>query len=120
MVGARIELVQLRLSLNLIVRSNAGDAMSAVSSSISHELPQITPRAGQIVCHCLRINRGEINAAIDAGEVQSVKCVIRETSAGSGCTACHCTIRRMIAARLPNDDCMLTTEPTRIAACLRD
>lgn len=78
--------------------------MSAVSSSIPHEFPQVSPRNGEIVCHCLRISRDEINSAIDAGEVQSVKCVIRETSAGSGCTACHCTIRRMIAeARSSND-----------------
>lgn len=71
--------------------------MAAVSSHISQELPQFSRRNGEIVCHCLRVSRTEINEAIESGEVQTVRCVMRKTSAGSGCTACHCTIRRMLA-----------------------
>lgn len=71
--------------------------MTAVSTCITHELSQLSPRNGEIVCHCLRVSRTEINEAIDAGEVQTVKCVMRKTRAGSGCMACHCTIRRMLA-----------------------
>ncbi len=71
--------------------------MTAVSSCITHELSQLSPRNGEIVCHCLRVSRTEINEAIDSGEVRTVRCVMRKTRAGSGCMACHCTIRRMLA-----------------------
>ena len=52
----------------------------------------------EIVCHCLRISRDEIEVVIETGAAETVKCVIRETGAGGGCTACHCTIRNMLEA----------------------
>lgn len=55
------------------------------------------PFKSGIVCQCLGISRGDICRSIQAGRVKSVKCVIRQTSAGSGCTACHCEIRSILA-----------------------
>ncbi|MFQ5733382.1 MAG: (2Fe-2S)-binding protein [Planctomycetaceae bacterium] len=51
-----------------------------------------------IVCHCLHITRDEIEESIETASVGSLMCVIRETGAGSGCTACHCTIRSLLEA----------------------
>ncbi len=61
---------------------------------------------------------------IECGAAQTVKCVMRETGAGSGCSACHCTIRNMLEAagyqvrchtRGRSDALALTDELTSIA-----
>lgn len=73
--------------------------MSAIPhalQSYSATVPSAVPV--EIVCHCLRVSRDEIQVTIESGAAQSVKCVMRETGAGSGCTACHCTIRNMLEA----------------------
>jgi bacterioferritin-associated ferredoxin len=53
----------------------------------------------KIVCHCLRVRESQIAEAISNGSesVNGVKDVIDQTGAGGGCTACHCTIRRLLA-----------------------
>lgn len=73
--------------------------MTAVSTnfrSLAGDMPLPVPR--EVVCHCLQVTRDEIEATIEMGAARSVKCVIRETGAGGGCTACHCTIRNMLEA----------------------
>jgi bacterioferritin-associated ferredoxin len=91
----------LRLSLN----KNSGTTtrpligttstlMNAASRPFLREIPA-SHRAG---CHCLNISSAEIESAIDTAELRTVKEVIRETGAGSGCTACHCTIRALLEA----------------------
>lgn len=66
-----------------------------------HTPPEIaasSARSPEVICHCLGIPRETVAETIERGAAQTVKCVIRETGAGSGCTACHCTIRNMLEA----------------------
>ena len=48
-------------------------------------------RAGQdrVVCACLQVTEGELRAAVEQNDVQTVRELIRATEAGTGCTACH-------------------------------
>ena len=52
-----------------------------------------------IVCHCLKITEGALLAAMDQGEMHSVRDIRRHTGAGDGCTACHCTLKRYLQQR---------------------
>lgn len=65
--------------------------------------PFVTPTreisADRVVCHCLRVSAGQIAAEIDAGTVETVRCVMKKTGAGRGCMACHCTIRQMLGGQ---------------------
>lgn len=72
--------------------------MSAVPSAFKPlfaEIPSSVPP--EVVCHCVQVTRDEVEAVIEAG-AETVKCVVRETGAGGGCTACHCTIRNLLEA----------------------
>lgn len=42
----------------------------------------------KIICHCLGVTETDIRSAISTGSVQSIKCVMNGTGAGTGCTAC--------------------------------
>lgn len=59
-------------------------------------LPNETDR---IVCHCLRVTESEICNSIAVGDADTVKRVMDQTQAGSGCTACHRAIRALLAGR---------------------
>lgn len=48
--------------------------------------PHKKPR---IICRCLHVDEEEILAAFAKRHVRSLKDIIRYTSAGDGCTACH-------------------------------
>lgn len=65
--------------------------------------PFVTPTreisADRVVCHCLRVTAGQIAAEVDAGSVETVRCVMKKTGAGRGCMACHCTIRQILAGQ---------------------
>lgn len=50
----------------------------------------------RVVCHCLSVTAGDIRLAIDVGEIDSLKAVMSETRAGTGCTGCHSAIRRLL------------------------
>ena len=52
-----------------------------------------------IVCRCLKVTAGEVQAAIEQVEAPTVRDVARSTGAGSGCMACHCTLKKLIAQR---------------------
>lgn len=51
----------------------------------------------EVVCHCLQIRRSDIKTAADMLKSPTVRCIIKSTDAGSGCTACHARIRRLLA-----------------------
>ena len=42
----------------------------------------------RFICHCLQITEREIRGAISTGTIQSLRCVMEGTGAGTGCTAC--------------------------------
>lgn len=52
--------------------------------------------AGPYVCHCLRISAEEIQTAADIADVPTIRCVMRLTGAGTGCTACHRRIQNLL------------------------
>lgn len=53
--------------------------------------------ADVLVCYCYEVTETEIRRIIDTNEARTVEEVTVRTCAGSGCTACHCRIRRMLA-----------------------
>ena len=61
----------------------------------------IQPAADRIVCQCLRVSESDVRAAIQAGDVDSVKRIMDHTGAGTGCTACHAAIKRLLAGQCP-------------------
>jgi bacterioferritin-associated ferredoxin len=75
----------------------------------------------RVVCHCLNVSADEIHTAVHQSAAQSVKDVIRQTGAGSGCTACHCTIRSLLQAAGRSIPCAsshrfaLSPEPAAVA-----
>ena len=50
-----------------------------------------------IVCHCFEVTEEQIRLLVDTVELQTFEEVSLHTGAGSGCTACRCRIRRMLA-----------------------
>jgi NAD(P)H-nitrite reductase large subunit len=55
----------------------------------------------EVICHCLKVTQAEVESAIVTSDEPSLRCVMRMTGAGTGCTACHRTIRSMIHAQCP-------------------
>ena len=58
-----------------------------------HHVPDAT------LCHCLRISHAEVTDCIAVTGAESVGEVAQQTGAGSGCMACHCRIRELLATR---------------------
>ena len=54
-----------------------------------------------VICHCLKVTQAEVESAIVTSDDPSLRCVMRMTGAGTGCTACHQAIRNMIHAQCP-------------------
>jgi len=50
-----------------------------------------------LVCYCYDVTEEQIQRSIQTFDTQTVEEVARLTRAGTGCTACHCRIRRMLA-----------------------
>lgn len=50
-----------------------------------------------IVCRCLQVCQSSLVDAVERCALANLQDVARETGAGSGCTACHRTIRRLLA-----------------------
>jgi NifU-like protein len=59
----------------------------------------VTDLTDRTICHCLQIRECEIRTAVECGDVQSVRDVMNTTTAGTGCTACHCAIRQILEER---------------------
>jgi len=57
-------------------------------------LPELADE--RVVCHCLSVTAGDIRLASEAGEVETLRAVMDETRAGTGCTCCHPMIRRLL------------------------
>jgi NAD(P)H-nitrite reductase large subunit len=55
--------------------------------------------AATMLCHCLKLTRGEVADAIDLHACESVEQVTNSCGAGGGCTACHRRIRALLNAR---------------------
>lgn len=53
--------------------------------------------ADRIVCHCLGIAESEIRCALMEETAECLRSVMRETGAGTGCTACHRAIKDLVA-----------------------
>jgi len=51
----------------------------------------------EVVCHCLQVRRSEIKTVADQETLVTVRCIMKQTDAGTGCTACHAHIRRLLA-----------------------
>jgi bacterioferritin-associated ferredoxin len=72
--------------------------MSVPSATILRPYSEPVAAPARVACHCLNVSSTTIESAIDTGAARTVTDVIRETGAGSGCTACHCTIRALLEA----------------------
>ena len=63
--------------------------------------PDVTAEAcasgEQVVCHCLRVRACDVREAIAKGQADSLRAVMQETQAGSGCSCCHAVIRQLLA-----------------------
>ena len=56
----------------------------------------------RIVCHCLNVRESEILGAIAAGRIECLRSAMQQTAAGTGCTACHGAVRKLLAQELPD------------------
>ena len=72
----------------------------------------------RILCHCLRVTYGEVSAAIAAHGCQTVRCVMKKTMAGGGCTACHRRIRQLLAEAQASRATVSESEPSRETAAV--
>ena len=64
---------------------------------VAHALPILPELADErVVCHCLNVTAGDIRSAGEMGAVESLRAVMNETRAGTGCTCCHPVIRRLL------------------------
>jgi bacterioferritin-associated ferredoxin len=52
-----------------------------------------------VVCHCHSVTESVIRDSIDVLGATTVAEVTATTRAGSGCSGCHCRIRRMLAGK---------------------
>jgi bacterioferritin-associated ferredoxin len=57
--------------------------------------------SGKVLCHCLGVTETDIRVAISNGSVQSLKCIMNGTGAGTGCTACVRKINALICEGCP-------------------
>ena len=72
--------------------------VAATSGSLALAPLPILPRLGdeKIVCHCLNVTAGDIRSASEVDELESLRAVMQQTRAGTGCTCCHPVIRRLL------------------------
>ena len=82
------------MSLRTEIQSHGGDA----SRQDMHEERFCSE---DVICHCLKVTQAEVESAIVTSDEPSLRCVMRMTGAGTGCTACHRAIRGLIRAQCP-------------------
>ena len=56
--------------------------------------------ADRVICRCLNVTESEVQTAISAFNVETVRELGRCTGAGKGCMACHGRLRSLIKAQL--------------------
>lgn len=61
---------------------------------------QCPTEATRPLCHCLNISEDEVRDAIADQYLQTVRGVAKACGAGSGCTACHRHIKRLLNEQL--------------------
>jgi bacterioferritin-associated ferredoxin len=49
-----------------------------------------------IVCHCLQVTESTVLEAAERCPFRTLAEISRETGAGTGCTACHRRLRRLV------------------------
>lgn len=64
--------------------------------SIQHENRTADP----VVCRCLNVTQSEVQTAISAFNLETVRDLGRCTGAGKGCMACHGRLRALVKAQL--------------------
>jgi bacterioferritin-associated ferredoxin len=68
-----------------------------------------------LVCRCLQVSESVLADAIERCPMANLQDVARETGAGSGCTACHRSIRRFLAHQRQSEQ--YSAQPFSAAAC---
>lgn len=53
----------------------------------------------QVICRCLQVTESQVVDCIAVSGAETVREVAGMTGAGSGCLACHCQIKELLAAR---------------------
>jgi NAD(P)H-nitrite reductase large subunit len=56
--------------------------------------------ADRVICRCLNVTESEVQTAISAFNVETVRELGRCTGAGKGCMACHGRLRTLIKVQL--------------------
>ena len=56
--------------------------------------------ADRVICRCLQVKESQVVDVIAVTGAETVREVICQTGAGSGCTACHCRIRELLGCRI--------------------
>lgn len=51
-----------------------------------------------LVCHCLGVTKSQIRTTVELYGAATLDEVVDRTCAGTGCTACHCRIRKLLDA----------------------
>jgi len=104
LVGCFVDSRELRLNLNLSRSALHHRPFIRMATVIApsqqltpHPLPILPELANErVVCHCLNVTAGDIRSASEAGEVETLRAVMDETRAGTGCTCCHPVIRHLL------------------------
>jgi NAD(P)H-nitrite reductase large subunit len=52
-----------------------------------------------LLCRCLQVRRSTVIDCIAVTGAETVREIAQHTGAGSGCNACHCRIRELLACR---------------------
>jgi bacterioferritin-associated ferredoxin len=60
------------------------------------------PAAKTLICYCYEVSELQIRRAIEVAGTRTIEDLSQQTGAGSGCTACHYRLRRLLAG-LPVD-----------------
>ena len=61
----------------------------------------MSPTNNKIVCHCLGVTEGDVRSVVASGSVQSIRCIMNGTGAGTGCTACQRRINDLLCEDCP-------------------
>lgn len=50
----------------------------------------------RMLCHCLKVRESDVRHKFETGEAVSVPCIVQQTGAGTGCTACVRRISKVL------------------------
>lgn len=74
-----------------------------------------------LVCYCYDVTESQIRDSIDLSESPTIEQIALRTRAGTGCTACHCRLQRMLAGLPPtcgaDDTCATCGFATALCDC---